>query len=84
MTLRRAFKKLDKNNNGYLDMQEFRSVLQLCNTVLDENEVFELLEQLDDKMEGRVDYREFLKKISRWNELQGRRGESGTDFFITL
>ncbi|XP_028399843.1 EF-hand calcium-binding domain-containing protein 6-like [Dendronephthya gigantea] len=65
MTLRRAFKKLDKRNEGYLDMAEFRSVLQLCNIVLNEDEVLELLTQLDDKMEGRVNYKDFLKKISR-------------------
>lgn len=64
-TLRRAFKKLDKKNEGYLDMQEFRSVLQLCNTVLNEDEAFELLTELDDKMDGKVNYRDFLKKISR-------------------
>ena len=65
MTLRRAFKKLDKRNDGYLDMSEFRSVLQLCNTVLNEDEVLELLTVLDDKMEGKINYRDFLKKISR-------------------
>ena len=65
MTLRRAFKKLDKRNEGYLDMSEFRSVLQLCNIVLNEDEVLELLTQLDDKMEGKVNYNDFLKKISR-------------------
>ena len=65
MTLRRAFKKLDKQNEGYLDMSEFRSVLQLCNVVLNEDEVLELLAQLDDKMEGKVNYNDFLKKISR-------------------
>ena len=65
MTLRRAFKKLDKRNDGYLDMPEFCSVLQLCNTVLSEEEVLELLTQLDDKMEGKINYRDFLKKISR-------------------
>lgn len=65
MTLRRAFKKLDKRNDGYLDMSEFRSVLQLCNTVLNEDEVLELLTMLDDKMEGKINYRDFLKKISR-------------------
>ena len=66
MTLRRAFKKLDKRNDGYLDLSEFRSVLQLCNTVLNEDEVLELLTQLDDRMEGKINYRDFLKKISRW------------------
>ncbi|CAB4032003.1 EF-hand calcium-binding domain-containing 6-like [Paramuricea clavata] len=65
MTLRRAFKKLDKRNDGYLDLSEFRSVLQLCNTVLNEDEVLELLTQLDDRMEGKINYRDFLKKISR-------------------
>lgn len=65
MTLQRAFKKLDKRNEGYLNMSQFRSVLQLCNTVLDEDEVLELLTQLDEKLEGKINYREFLKQISR-------------------
>ena len=65
MTLRRAFKKLDKKNDGYLALSEFRSVLQLCNVLLSEDEIFQLLSQLDDKMEGKINYKDFLKNISQ-------------------
>lgn len=37
--LRRAFQKLDKEGSGYLPLPQFRSVLQLANIVLDEDEV---------------------------------------------
>lgn len=64
MALRRAFKKLDKLNEGYLNISQFRSVLLLCNVVLSDDEVLDLLTILDDKMQGKINYQEFLKMIS--------------------
>ncbi|XP_032219247.2 EF-hand calcium-binding domain-containing protein 6 [Nematostella vectensis] len=62
--LRKAFRKLDLQNDGYLSIPEFRSVLRLCNTVLEEDEIYHLLSELDSGMSGNVNYREFLTKVS--------------------
>ncbi|CAN2388670.1 EF-hand domain pair [Pristimantis euphronides] len=60
-TLRRAFKKLDMDSSGYLSLPEFRSVLKLCNFVLDEDEVFHIMSKYDQNMDGRVNYKSFLE-----------------------
>ena len=65
MNLRRAFRKLDLTNDGYLTIPEFRSVLRLCNTVLDEDEIYHLLSELDQNMEGKINISEFIRKMSR-------------------
>ncbi|XP_069600420.1 EF-hand calcium-binding domain-containing protein 6-like [Ranitomeya imitator] len=60
-TLRRAFKKLDMDSSGYLSLPEFRSVLKLCNFVLDEDEVFDIMSKYDQNMDGRINYKSFLE-----------------------
>uniref|UniRef100_A0A8C5LPG6 EF-hand domain-containing protein n=1 Tax=Leptobrachium leishanense TaxID=445787 RepID=A0A8C5LPG6_9ANUR len=51
-TLRRAFRKLDMDSSGYLSLPEFRSVLKLCNFVLDEDEVYHIMSKYDQNMDG--------------------------------
>ncbi|XP_053314267.1 EF-hand calcium-binding domain-containing protein 6-like [Spea bombifrons] len=60
-TLRRAFRKLDMGSSGYLSLPEFRSVLKLCNFVLDEDEVFHIMSKYDQNMDGRINYKSFLE-----------------------
>ncbi|KAG8453698.1 hypothetical protein GDO86_000361 [Hymenochirus boettgeri] len=59
-TLSRAFRKLDMDSSGYLSLPEFRSVLKLCNFVLDEDEVYHIMSKYDQKMDGRINYKSFL------------------------
>ncbi|KAM4810047.1 EF-hand calcium-binding domain-containing protein 6-like [Rhinophrynus dorsalis] len=59
-TLRRAFRKLDIDRSGYLSLPEFKSVLKLCNFVLDEDEVYHIMSKYDQKMDGRINYKTFL------------------------
>ncbi|CAH1794326.1 unnamed protein product [Owenia fusiformis] len=60
--LRRAFKKLDKINSGYLSVPEFRSVLKLCNIILDEDDVYQVMQSFDEEMTGKVSYHKFLNE----------------------
>lgn len=60
--LRRAFKKLDTNNQGYLSLPEFRSVLKLANVILDEDEIYHLMSQFDEDMTGCIKYNKFLNE----------------------
>ncbi|XP_062594351.1 EF-hand calcium-binding domain-containing protein 6-like isoform X4 [Saccostrea cucullata] len=58
--LRRAFRKLDTKNDGYLSVPEFRSVLKLANVILDEDEVYHVLTQFDQNMSGKIPYEKFI------------------------
>ncbi|XP_069055700.1 EF-hand calcium-binding domain-containing protein 6-like [Pleurodeles waltl] len=60
-TLRRACKKLDADGSGYLSLQDFKSVLKLCNLTLDQNEVYQLMSKYDQNMDGQIHYRTFLE-----------------------
>ncbi|KAG8592119.1 hypothetical protein GDO81_000416 [Engystomops pustulosus] len=60
-TLRRAFKKLDTDSSGYLSLPEFRSVLKLCNFVLDEDEIYHIMSKYDQNLDGRINYKSFLE-----------------------
>ncbi|XP_005282043.2 EF-hand calcium-binding domain-containing protein 6-like isoform X2 [Chrysemys picta bellii] len=64
-TLRRAFKKLDIDSSGYLSLPEFRSVLKLCNLLLDEDEVYHILSKFDPNLDGRIDYKSFLEETCK-------------------
>jgi Ca2+-binding EF-hand superfamily protein len=70
-TLRRAFQKMDLSADGTLTLPEFRSVLKLCNIVLDEDEVYHVLSQYDSNLSGNLDYKKFLREtVSRPSTLR--------------
>lgn len=60
--LRRAFRKLDTHNEGYLSVPEFRSVLKLANVILDEDEVYHVMTQFDENMSGKIPYEKFIEE----------------------
>lgn len=60
-TLRRAFQKMDVAAGGKLTLPEFKSVLKLCNVILDEDEVYRVLSQYDKDLSGTLDYKKFLR-----------------------
>lgn len=65
-TLRRAFQKMDVSSAGKLTLPEFKSVLKLCNVILDEDEVYHVLSQYDKDLSGKLDYKKFLRdSVSR-------------------
>ncbi|XP_038256136.1 EF-hand calcium-binding domain-containing protein 6-like isoform X2 [Dermochelys coriacea] len=76
-TLRRAFKKLDIYSNGYLSLPEFRSVLKLCNLLLDEDEVYHILSKFDPNLDGRIDYKSFLEDTCK--KRQPRTAKTSTE-----
>ena len=64
INLMRAFKKLDKDNSDFLTLQEFRHVLELCNVVLDEEDIYHILTEFDENKNGeKIRYTKFLDKI---------------------
>lgn len=60
--LRRAFKKLDKTGDGYLSLPEFRSVLKLANVVMDEDDVYHIMQRFDENLTGKIAYNRFLNE----------------------
>lgn len=63
INLMRAFKKLDKDNKDFLSLQEFRHVLELCNVVLDEEDIYYILTEFDENRGDKIRYTKFLDKI---------------------
>ncbi|XP_033890757.3 EF-hand calcium-binding domain-containing protein 6 [Acipenser ruthenus] len=63
--LRRAFKKLDSDGSGFLSITEFRSVLKLCNLILDEDEVYHIMSKFDHNMDGHIEYNKFLEEACK-------------------
>lgn len=63
--LRRAFKKMDTQNEGYLSLPEFRKVLSLANVILDEDEVYHVMTKFDENMTGKISYNRFLNETFR-------------------
>lgn len=63
INLMRAFKKLDKDNKDFLTLQEFRHVLELCNVVLDEEDIYYILTEFNENRGEKISYTKFLDKI---------------------
>ncbi|XP_033124539.1 EF-hand calcium-binding domain-containing protein 6-like [Anneissia japonica] len=63
--LRRAFKKLDKGNTGLLTVPEFRNTLKLCNIILNEEEIYHVMSDFDENMDGKINYSRFITETFR-------------------
>lgn len=56
-----AFKWFDKDKNGYIDIDEFKCILQMVNGNFTEEEVNEIFVQSDVNKDGKIDYKELVK-----------------------
>ncbi|XP_020392917.2 EF-hand calcium-binding domain-containing protein 6-like [Rhincodon typus] len=61
--LEKVCRKLDFTSTGFLTLPEFRSVLRLCNIVLDEDEIYHMMSKYDENMEGKIKYSNIINKI---------------------
>ncbi|XP_075114369.1 EF-hand calcium-binding domain-containing protein 6-like [Leptodactylus fuscus] len=52
--------KMDKDGSGLLSLPEFRSVVKLCNIVLDEDEIYHIMAHYDKDLAGKIDYSRLL------------------------
>ncbi|XP_051778126.1 EF-hand calcium-binding domain-containing protein 6-like [Erpetoichthys calabaricus] len=59
-TLQNACKKLDTHGSGFLLLPEFRAVLKLCNIVLNEDEIYQIMSHFDKQMVGKIEYAKFI------------------------
>ncbi|XP_073537377.1 EF-hand calcium-binding domain-containing protein 6-like isoform X2 [Phyllobates terribilis] len=57
--------KMDKDGSGLLSLPEFRSVVKLCNIVLDEEEIYHIMSHYDKDLLGKIDYSRLLRDQRR-------------------
>ncbi|XP_013416722.1 EF-hand calcium-binding domain-containing protein 6 isoform X2 [Lingula anatina] len=62
-SLRRAFKKNDLNNSGYLEVIEFRRVLESCGLNVSEEDIYHIMSEFDKNLDGKISYEEFLNSL---------------------
>ncbi|KAB2055269.1 hypothetical protein ES319_A11G025100v1 [Gossypium barbadense] len=68
-----AFQHFDKDNSGYITMEELKQALQKYNT-RDEKTINEILAEVDTDKDGRINYDEFVAMMRKSNpELVGNR-----------
>mgnify|MGYP000940113490 FL=1 len=59
-----AFKALDRNENGYITLEEFKDVLRDHGIFFSLDEVMGLLKRFDKNRDGKVSYSEFASEMS--------------------
>lgn len=59
-----AFKALDKNDKGYVTLEEFKEVLNNHGIYSSSNELMSLLQRFDKNQDGKVSYSDFVSEIS--------------------
>ena len=59
--IREAFKVFDRDNNGFISTAELRQVMTSIGEKLTENEVDEMIREVDQNGDGRIDYIEFFQ-----------------------
>lgn len=58
--LRRAFKKFDRQNKGYLSVMDFKKALMSCKVSFSNEDFYHVLSEFDHDMTGKISYQHFL------------------------
>ena len=59
-----AFNFFDNNKNGYITVDELKTILKMVDSKLTDDELAELFRLADSTRDGKIDYREF---VNFWN-----------------
>ena len=62
-SLRRAFRKMDVNNTGYLTVTDFKHVLKECQIHVSDDDLYHILCEFDEELNGKISYEEFLSQL---------------------
>ncbi|XP_052088399.1 uncharacterized protein LOC127725466 isoform X2 [Mytilus californianus] len=65
--LKRAFKKMDCQNRGYLSVMDFKKVLTSCKVSFSNEDFYHILSELDHNMTGKISYQDFLTTFMNAN-----------------
>ncbi|XP_057318248.1 myosin regulatory light chain 2 isoform X2 [Microplitis mediator] len=61
--LRDAFRVFDKHNRGYITASDLRAVLQCLGEDLSEEEIEDMIKEVDEDGDGRIDFCEFARSL---------------------
>ena len=64
-SIRRAFRTLDKDCNGFITVKELRDVMSRLGESLTHKEVTELVNEADTNGDGRIDIDEFVAMMMK-------------------
>ena len=64
--LKEAFRIFDQDRDGYIDMKELKKVTMMLGTMLTKEEVAEFMGEADVDGNGKLDYNEFIKMMTRY------------------
>ncbi|XP_063405341.1 uncharacterized protein LOC134688497 isoform X6 [Mytilus trossulus] len=65
--LKRAFKKMDRQNRGYLSVIDFKKVLTTCKVSFSNEDFYHILSEFDHNMTGKISYQDFLTTFMNAN-----------------
>uniref|UniRef100_A0A6N2MTS4 non-specific serine/threonine protein kinase n=1 Tax=Salix viminalis TaxID=40686 RepID=A0A6N2MTS4_SALVM len=75
-----AFSYFDKDDSGYITIDELQ---QACNEFgMDDVHLEEMVQEVDQDNDGRIDYNEFVAMMQKGNTELGKNGLQGKDFSI--
>ncbi|XP_045062791.1 troponin C, slow skeletal and cardiac muscles-like [Coregonus clupeaformis] len=55
------FRVFDKNGDGYIDLEELKTILESTGEAITEDDIEELMKDGDKNNDGKIDYDEFLE-----------------------
>merc|ERR1719198_2232945 len=58
--LTKLFIESDSDGNGYLDYREFKNIMHAADMGLSDDEIYMLMEEADENMDGKIEYKEFI------------------------
>ena len=64
----KAFNVFDKNHNGRISVEDFRSIVNNLGEKLTKNEINEIIREADQDGDGDIDYMEFVRMMmNKWH-----------------
>ena len=65
-SIRKQFRKYDKNKNGYIDAKEFKLCLETkTKTKLSQEEIEKIMKETDRNGDGKINYDEFISAMTK-------------------
>ncbi|XP_063289683.1 EF-hand calcium-binding domain-containing protein 6-like [Pelobates fuscus] len=61
--LHQTCQKLDRDGSGFLHFSQFQSVIKLCNIVLDEDDIYQVMAQYDKDLCGKLNYSKLVSDL---------------------
>ena len=62
--LRKAFNKIDKNNDGYISKEELKQLIEQNNmSMAQEEDLNNIYDQCDKNRSGKIDFEDFIKMV---------------------